>query len=117
MKYRALDANGDYVFGQRVPNFLIDSPQAVAQAVDTRLRLMQGEWLLDTEEGTPYLQKILGTGTLYTKDSAIQERVLNTPGVESLETYYSTMNGRDFVVSLKIDTIYGTAVVTSTITG
>ncbi len=117
MRYRALDKNGDYVFGVRSPNFLSNSPAAVAQAIDTRLRLMQGEWLLDTEEGTPYLTEILGTNTLYTKDAAIKDRVLGTPGVASISNYFSSTESRDFKVALTAETIYGTAVVVSTITG
>ena len=117
MKYRALSSTGDYVFGRRVPPFLTNSPEAVAQAVRTRLDLWEGEWFLDEREGTPYLSKVLGTNTLYTKDTAIKERVLDTPGVKSILSYYSTTVGRAFTVSMTIETIYGTADVASTITG
>lgn len=117
MRYRAQSSTGDYVFGQRVPPFLVDSPGAVAQAVLTRLRLSQGEWFLDTQEGTPYLSQILGTNTLYTKDTAVKDRILNTPGVKSILSYYSTTVDRVFSVVAKVDTIYGTVDVTSTITG
>ncbi len=48
MRYRAWDANGDYTFGQGSKNFLVNSPQCVAQAVVSRLRLQLGEWFIDT---------------------------------------------------------------------
>jgi hypothetical protein len=63
MRYRTLDANGDYTFGQNGANFLVNSPAAVGQAVLTRVKLMQGEWFLDQTAGTPYDTEILGAGT------------------------------------------------------
>ena len=48
MRYRKLDANGDYSFGQAAPNFWHDVPDAVAQLVVTRFAMWQGEWWLDT---------------------------------------------------------------------
>ncbi len=53
MRYRREDENGDYSFGQGDATFLTDTPEAVAQAVKTRLALWRGQWFLDTEEGTP----------------------------------------------------------------
>jgi len=65
MKYRRLDVNGDMSFGAGVSNFLINSPEAVAQAVMTRLKLFQGEWFIDTEIGVPYNTKVLGFGNIH----------------------------------------------------
>ena len=53
MKYRKLDANGDYLFGGS-GEFFVDSPDAVRQAIQTRLLLLTREWFLDAQEGTPY---------------------------------------------------------------
>ncbi|MBG6243579.1 MAG: hypothetical protein EKE20_18100, partial [Candidatus Symbiopectobacterium sp. Dall1.0] len=60
MRYRREDANGDYTFGQGDSTWLINSPEAVAQAVKTRFELWYGQWFLDTAEGTPWLQSVLG---------------------------------------------------------
>ena len=54
MRYRKLDAAGDFVFGHGAADYHRDSPEAVAQAVLTRLKLHRGEWFLDRSEGTPY---------------------------------------------------------------
>jgi hypothetical protein len=108
MKYRALSATGDYVFGSGSV-WLVDSPQAVAQAVKTRLQLMVGDWFLDQKEGLNR-SLILGVGTAQTRDREIQQRILGTPGVKSLISYASNVDNRKFTVTATIDTIYGAAV-------
>ena len=108
MRYRALDANGDYQFAGNSP-FLVNSPETVAQAVLTRLKLFVDEWFLDNREG---LDKalILGYGTQATRDAVIKRRILNTPGVLNLESYSSSVDPqRGFSVSATINTIYGAA--------
>lgn len=107
MRYRALDANGDMTFGQGSGNFLINSPEAVGQAVMTRLRLLTGEWFLDVEAGTPYSTQILGRNTTATYDQAIRERILDTEGVTDLVNYSSSLVGRRLSVAATINTIYG----------
>lgn len=109
MRYRALSTTGDYQFG-RAGLFLINTPAAVAQAVKTRLMLWAGEWFLDSREGTPYEQSILGYGTQGTRDLAIKERILGTPGVLSLIRYASSVDSsRKMTVTATVETQYGTA--------
>ena len=107
--YRKLDPNGDYTFGQGSGNFYKNSPEAVAQAVKTRLGLIQGEWFLDIETGTPYNSQILGAGTIPLYDSAIQEVILNTVGVTKITSYSSQVDPstRHAVVNCTIDTVFG----------
>ena len=107
MRYRKLSDTGDYTFGQGQANFLIDSPDAVAQAIQTRLLLMTGEWFLDTTDGTPYATQILGMNTAATRDLAVKRRVLQTPGVKQITSYSSQVVDRKFSVSVTVDTIYG----------
>lgn len=108
MRYRILSSNDDYVFGQGPAEFLVDTPATVGQAVRTRLRLSQGEWFLDATDGTPYLTEILGEGTQSLYDSAIKERVLETPGVTSIDDYSSTLDqSRALTVTMTISTLYG----------
>ena len=111
LSYRKLDINGDYVFGKGTANFYVDSPEAVAQAVKTRLALREGDWFLDINYGTPYDSQILGAGKVATYDLAIQEVILNTQGVKSIVSYSSGVdpNTRAAFVSCTIETIYGQA--------
>lgn len=113
MKYRALDGAGDYQFG-RTGLLLTDTPQVVAQAVLTRLRLWTGQWFLDADEGTPYMDGILGYGTQDTRDILTRARILGTPGVTEITRYSSSVQGRSMLVTAEIQTQYGTATINST---
>lgn len=106
MRYRALSATGDYTFGQGQANFLINSPAMVGQSVKTRLLLWTGNWFLDVTEGTPWSQKILGANTKPLYDLAIQQRILETPGVKNITKYSSLITGRNLTVNVTIDTIF-----------
>ena len=90
MRYRELSPTGDYLFGAGGQNFLVDSPEMVAQSVLTRLRLWSGEWFLDVTEGTPWMTQILGENTKSLYDLAIQSRVLQTQGVTGIKDYSSS---------------------------
>lgn len=113
MKYRKLDANGDYTFGTGA-DFLINSPDAVAQAVGTRLKLWSGEWFVDTTDGMPWNEQVLGKRQAgKNPDAAIRQRILGTDGVTAISSYESSFNGetRRLSVTATIETIYGTTTI------
>lgn len=108
MRQRAMLPDGDYSFGTGLP-LLADTPECVAQAILTRLKLQTGEWFLDLSEGTPYLEQILGAGTAATRDLAVRSRILDTPGVKRIALYSSSLDrARDFRVDCTVDTLFGT---------
>lgn len=117
MRYRKLDANGDYTFGRGQADFYRDQPEAVSQAVQTRLELFTGEWFLDTTDGTPWRTDVLGKYTQGAYDSIIKDRILTTEGVQSIDAYSSTLDRqtRKLSVNASISTIYGTATVQATL--
>ena len=112
MQYRKLDDNGDYMLGRR-NQFLIDS-EAVAQAIQTRLRLLLGEWWENTEDGLPLFQEILNTfhATDYRAESIdllFSERILETRGVSRMISFDSAvdMSSRIYSASCEIETMFG----------
>ena len=117
MRYRKLDANGDYTVGLGAGGFLVNSPACVAQAVQTALLLVQGEWFLDTTVGVPWSTKILGYGTTPTYDLAIKEAILGAEGVTSITSYSSSLDPatRRLTVTADISTEFGTTTVTAVI--
>lgn len=113
MRYRKLDADGDYSFGHGQADFYRDVPEAPAQAVRTRLKLWLGDWYLDLREGMPWVTKVLGKGTANTRDIAITSHALGTQGVTRITGYASSLDRdtRSFTGQMTIDTIYGAATV------
>ena len=81
MRYRKLDADGDFQIGHGAADYHIDRPEGVAQAVKTRLALLAGEWFLDLTEGTPYATHVWGKHTRDTYDPILRRRILQTEGV------------------------------------
>lgn len=114
MIYRRLSATGDYTFGRNNLNFYTNQPEAVAQAIQTRLKLNRGDWFLDTTAGTPYNLSILGANKLNSYAPAIKSVILDTPGVKSIVSYSSYVNliTRAATVYCVVDTIYGTVTLT-----
>jgi len=117
MKYRKLDANDDYSFGSGLSNFLIDQPEAPAQAVKTRLMLQQGEWFLDLRDGTPWKTKVLGKYTSASRDPVLRRRILGTQGVTGIASYGSQFSPdtRKYDMQAVIDTAYGSTKIQETI--
>lgn len=109
MRYRKLSTTGDYQFGASQKDFYRDEPSAVGQAAKTRLLLWLGEWFLNIEEGTAFMQGILGKHSQTTADITIQDRVLDTQGATNIQNYESEVNPdtRDMSVSMTLNTIYG----------
>jgi len=108
VKYRK-EIDNDYAFGRGDSAFLSNSAQAVAQAVKTRLSLWRGEWFLDTAEGTPYVQSVLGKNSEDVYSLAIRDRISGTQGVKAI-TAFNTQNNsssRRLTYSVTLDTIYG----------
>lgn len=110
MIYRALDANGDYSLGKGIQDFLTDAA-AVAQAIKTNIQLLKGEWWEDIEEGLPLFQSILSqTGTpenLQAVDMIIKDRISNTQGVASIQSFSSTYINRRYSFLCTVTTLTG----------
>ncbi|CUJ53764.1 Uncharacterised protein [Achromobacter xylosoxidans] len=117
MRYRKLDENGDYVFGNGQADFYRDVPDAPAQAVATRLKLWTNEWFANMADGTPYLPFVLGRNTENSYDAVLMARILDTTGVVRIDEYNSTLDrdARKLSVAATITTQYGQTQVEQTI--
>jgi hypothetical protein len=117
MRVRKVDENGDYVFGHGARDFHVDVPDAPALVARARLGLWLGQWFLDTTDGTPYRERVLGRHTESTRDLVLRARMLGTEGVETIEAYSAAVdrNTRKLTVTATLSTIYGTATITAPI--
>lgn len=119
MKYRVLDADGDYVFGLGSGNFLQDTPATVAQAVYTSLRLLAGELFFAVDQGLPYFTEILGYHSKSDIDTIFTSSILNVDGVNQITAFASNVDPsvRVYSFTATIDTIYGSTNLAATATG
>lgn len=113
MRYRRIDENGDYVFGNGQYDFLIDI-EAVPQAIKTKLRLYQGEWWEDLSEGLPFYQDVAGQFIRTDEDKDIVTRLYcnRISDVEEVNSFLSLNpefdnEKRIYSLTADIDTIYG----------
>lgn len=89
---------------------LVDKAEQVRQQLLIKLRLFTGEWFLDTEFGTPYLQSILGKQlTLSASIAALRKSILEVEGVTNIAelTYDFSAQNRRLSVNFTVDTPYG----------
>jgi hypothetical protein len=118
MKYRRLSESWDYTFGNGQGNYL-SAIDAVGQAIRSRLLLFLGEWWMDTNDGLPLWQAILGIpGSGNNKvvvDRLIVERILGTPNVTSITGIDSTYDPdtRAYGFTAQVDTVYGAVAVSN----
>lgn len=89
---------------------LVDKAEQVRQQLLIKLKLWRGEWFLDTEFGTPYLQQILGKQlTLSGALAALRKSILEVEGVRQILSFSYTFNNstRKLQVEFTADTPYG----------
>jgi hypothetical protein len=109
MRVRKLSPTGDFTFGNGLQNFLIDTPAAVGQVVETSLLLWLGEWFNDTSLGMPWLEGVLGKHNQATADVTVQDYILNVQGVSDIAAFSSvdTQSDRNYTATCTIDTAFG----------
>lgn len=112
--YRKLDAAGDYSFGRGLQDFTYGK-YAVAQAIQTNLKLLQGEWWENTKKGLPLFQKILGQSGSYENiqlaDQQIKNIIIGTQDVLSIDKFESKFENREYSFFSKVSTKYGSITV------
>lgn len=79
------------------------SGNEVAQRVITRIRRLQGEWFIDTTAGMPYLQDILGKRDINYFKLLLRKEILNTDGVQSINTFRMSFNSKTGYISIYVE--------------
>lgn len=100
MRDLMLDVVGDLeIVGGDLP--LVDGADQTAQRLRTRLRLIQGEWFLDTEAGLPWFTDILGKNMDMNRTEALLRReILAVPGVLEISAFVLEFDPRSRALSL-----------------
>lgn len=113
MKYRKLDENGDYVFGNNSYDY-IEKDEAIAQAIKTKLYLFYGEWWEDISLGLPMFQSILGqvsnNNLRQTVILLCAEQINLVEGVTSVDSISVDISARKLGLTIGVTTENGTTV-------
>ena len=109
-KYRRLDANGDMTFGRGAESFARGA-EAVRQAIETRLRLLRGEWWERPQDGLPLYQQMLGRPCTQAQkelmDLLLTERIADTRNVTRVYDAQSAYDGRAYRFACNVQTEFG----------
>lgn len=110
MIVRALDSNGDWIFGKGKQNYLTGI-NALKQQIVTRLKSWKGNCFFARMDGVDW-NNYLDIGTKNLLDLDIKRVVLQTGGVLRMRNYSSILatENRNVSVSFTLDTVYGPAV-------
>ena len=113
MKYRKLDENGDYAFGNNSHDY-IEKDEAIAQAIKTKLYLFYGEWWEDISLGLPMFQSILGqvsnNNLRQTVVLLCAEQINLVEGVTSVDSISVDISARKLGLTIDVTTENGTTV-------
>lgn len=72
---------------------VVKGAERVRQNIDIKLKFWRGEWFLDTEAGTPYLEDILGKRvSLAGAIAAVRASILEVADVNGLPSFSYTFN-------------------------
>jgi hypothetical protein len=115
IQYLLLDSDYDPVFDASAS---LTGTYAVAQAIDTRLKLFLGEWWENRNLGLPVFQVILGqlgsTQGLAAMTLAVQQNIQGSPYVTGTSDVSVTFTNGRLAITYTAQTQFGT--VASTVT-
>lgn len=89
---------------------IVTGAERVKQQLLVKLRLWVGEWFLDTEFGTPYLELVLGKQiTLAGAVAALKESIMAVDSVQSITTfnYNFDRQQRKLTIDFEANTPFG----------
>lgn len=112
MSVRAIDGNGDWMFGRGFQDYRSNENELL-QKIRTRLLSWKGDCFFDEGEGVDW-NNYLDIGTLVLLDVDIQRVVLQTAGVIRFREYASELDPglRALTVTMTLDTVYGEIIFT-----
>ena len=112
MILRPIDPGGD-ILPVLSSSALLSGPEAIAQLVQYRLSLLQGEWWENPSRGFSILEMFASSRLTDAEaeklSSRLTEYIRETPGVMSVEDVRSAVSGRQFSYSCNVWTEEGSA--------
>lgn len=106
MKFRGLEANGDWQFGQGLGSYA-QNQDALALDIAARLRSWKGGCFFAPTDGVDY-KNLLEKGQQANLVLALQNAILQTPGVVKINTFSFKFNPqtRSLSATFQVQTIF-----------
>lgn len=106
MKFRGLDANGDWLLGQGVGSYAQEA-DALALDIAARVRSRKGNCFFATDDGVDYAN-LLEKNQQKNLITAISNAILQTPGVVKINSLATNMNPQTRTMSLtyEVQTVF-----------
>lgn len=106
-----LDGTGDLDLSSLAIKLESDVSKMTAQRLKIRLRMIKGEWFLNTSSGVPYLSApFTDKNNKPAVDNIIKTKIIGTEGIISLNKYSSEIIDRHLKVSFEASTEGGSVI-------
>lgn len=79
---------------------LVEGVEAIAQRLDGRLSLWQGEWFGDLAAGVPYRRFLGEKGAERLAESSLRQAIATCPGVSAVEAFTFSVDKRTRAAAL-----------------
>lgn len=100
MRALALDpATGDLLLSDGRLS-LVEGVEAIAQRLDGRLSLWQGEWFGDLTAGVPYRRFLGEKGAERLAESSMRQAIATCPGISAVEVFTFSIDKRTRAATL-----------------
>ncbi len=110
----ALGDDGD-IYTQNYQLARVSDNEQIAQRISTRLKLLLGEWFLDTGQGVPWFERILvKSPNRAIVQGVLKRTIIQTPGVNELVGFdIIERDARKIMVQFTVTTSGGNTVESS----
>lgn len=106
MKFRSLDKNGDWNFGQGKASYATDI-YAICLNIKTRLLSWKYDCFFDYEAGIDWKNRLGDKNQFFLLKSDVAVTIMQTDGVNNLLSFEANLKDRTFESYFYIDTVYG----------
>jgi hypothetical protein len=110
MKTLSVDSNHDIHLDRNGNIAIADELEGLRQKVESVLRLIRGEWVLDKTVGVPYMESVFVLGaTEGTVKNVYDKAILDVPEVVGITNSTGVLDRprRKFYYTAQVQTIYG----------
>jgi len=106
MRVRAIDSDGDWLFGKGRNDYKVDRA-AIAQNIKTRLQMFLADCFFALDQGIDWFN-LLGSRNIVELRLVVSATILNTEGVTNLvELSFQIDENRNVSGIYEVETVYG----------